>query len=75
VFFSVFERKSAGAVLFRHGAGLILFQCLLQPISWLQRADFSQDDLEEATLVRLYCEPMRGSIAENQKLALRTPGI
>ena len=38
-------------------------------------ADFVQDNLEEATLYRLYCEPTRGRIARNQKEALRTPGI
>ena len=37
--------------------------------------DFVQDNLEEATLYRLYCEPTRGRIARNQKEAFRTPGI
>lgn len=39
------------------------------------RADFSRDALEEATLYLQHSEPTRGGVAENQKLALRTPGI
>ena len=62
--------------LFRRGAGLKFFTELFSTLFLsLQRTDFSSDDLEEATLYRLYCEPTRGSMTENQKEALRTPGI